>query len=599
MDVLVGVQQGPLSEPQVTHPSRRDGIGSDGFFLGNGQQSLGRVSYRPTPTQVEQVVAALLQALESERNPDVVTGALIALAKIGAVRSEDGSSRLQAVIERFLDDESQEIRETAAVALGILAHPSTLPTLAHLVTDDEEGRRLVGSHEVDYRTRAFAAYGLGLIGHQRTTEPRHRARIVSLLEEVLESEDTSTRDLAISCIIAMGLVPIDVLESPSNGSAPDFTPASAAGSLSAQLEFLLEVLDDESRHHLVRAHCPTALARLLSAVPTEHRESWRKRIGAALAERLRRNTKERHREVLQSCALAAGLVGTNGDEGDELRKLLFELPEHTPDQQARRFALIAAAKAAGNSDPGTSHRGVEETARFLERQLTRGKAAMRPWAGLAIGVLGHRLARNGDGLGGGASLARAVRLSLEEERNTSRMSAYALGAGLLGDVEAIGILRDKLARVSDDEAQGYLAIALGLLNAREAVEEIHAIVAESQYRPARLKQAAIALGLLGDKHAVGTLVEMLAKSKSLATQAALAAALGFIGDRDAVGPLIRMLADEDASANARAFAAAALGVVAEREPHPWNSKIAADLNYRAATPTLVDATGSSGILDIL
>ena len=43
--------------------------------------------------------------------------------------------------------------------------------------------------------------------------------------------------------------------------------------------------------------------------------------------------------------------------------------------------------------------------------------------------------------------------------------------------------------------------------------------------------------------------------------------------------------------------AVALGGVADKEPLPWNSKIAVNLNYRAAVDTRTN--GSSGIWDIL
>ena len=45
------------------------------------------------------------------------------------------------------------------------------------------------------------------------------------------------------------------------------------------------------------------------------------------------------------------------------------------------------------------------------------------------------------------------------------------------------------------------------------------------------------------------------------------------------------------------FNAEQVGGVADKELLPWNSKIAVDMNYRAAVETLTN--GSSGILDIL
>ena len=157
---------------------------------------------------------------------------------------------------------------------------------------------------------------------------------------------------------------------------------------------------------------------------------------------------------------------------------------------------------------------------------------------------------------------------------------------------------DKLARLNADEPRGYIAVALGLMNAREAVEPIQQIVKESKFRPELLKQAAIGLGLLGDKDLVGDLVEMLGEAKGLATQAAISSALGFIGDQRSIDPLVAMLQNQDLTDSARGFAAVALGIVADKEPLPWNSKIGVDLNYRASTTTLNDQNGT-GILNIL
>ncbi len=56
--------------------------------------------------------------------------------------------------------------------------------------------------------------------------------------------------------------------------------------------------------------------------------------------------------------------------------------------------------------------------------------------------------------------------------------------------------------------------------------------------------------------------------------------------------------DESLTDLSRAFAAVALGVVADKELLPWNSKIAVDMNYRAAVGTLTTGAGN-GILEIL
>ncbi len=186
--------------------------GSDDFFLGHGQQTQSKDSLRPSEEAIRnKIVPALIHALETENNNDIVTGAMIALAKIGDAASEDGTSQFQTVIAPFLRDSNQEIAETAAVALGILGNPISVPDLKHLLLDTPSERmRLVGSEAgVDYRTRAFAAFGMGQIGYY-TTDPAVRQDIVEAFWQICESPRMATRDIKVAAVIAMGLVPLDL-----------------------------------------------------------------------------------------------------------------------------------------------------------------------------------------------------------------------------------------------------------------------------------------------------------------------------------------------------------------------------------------------------
>jgi HEAT repeat protein len=577
--------------------------GSVGWFLGEGEHRQGKNTLAPDPATIRQVVVpALLHALETETDNDIVTGCLIALAKIGDAPSEGGESAFEPVILRFLADPSAEIQETAAVALGILANPRSIGTLEALARGTSVGRRLVGANEeVPYRTRAFAAYGLGLVG-SRTGSEQERALVVKILREVIASDDTRSRDLQVASLIAMGLVPLSTIETPV-GATSDLPPGAAAPaelSRVAQVEFLLAFLEDGGRHGLIRAHCPTALARLVNAegLPTGRRGELRERIVDALLSRV--EARRELVEIQQSCVLALGQLGTADDTALDrrVREALLGVSKSVKDQQTREFSMIALAQVGGSIGSTPPGPGIREAGDFLVRQLLDGKQTMRSWAGLSCGILAERLiARNLDDLVP-ADLGRAVRQALAEESNPADLGAYAIAAGIQRDVEAIPILLKRLERERDDTAVGYLAVALGLTGAGEAVPRIQALVEDSRYRPERLKQAAIALGLLGDKQAVPQLVELLREAKSSGAQAALASALGIIGDRRSIEPLVEMLRDEDLGDGARGFAAVALGIVADKEKWPWNAKIALDLNYRAAAPTLTDP-GGTGILDIL
>jgi HEAT repeat protein len=130
------------------------------------------------------------------------------------------------------------------------------------------------------------------------------------------------------------------------------------------------------------------------------------------------------------------------------------------------------------------------------------------------------------------------------------------------------------------------------------VRPIQEIIQGAEYRPELLKQAATALGLLGDRKLVGELIEMLKSAKGLYSQAALASALGTISDARSLDLLTAMLESNAISDRARGCAAAALGIVCDKEVLSWNSKISVGINYRANTTTLT-GYGGTGFLDIL
>jgi len=199
--------------------------------------------------------------------------------------------------------------------------------------------------------------------------------------------------------------------------------------------------------------------------------------------------------------------------------------------------------------------------------------------------------------GSSADMKLALRNALSVSKSPEDLGAFAIACGLVKDTGAKEVLIHNLDQVRDIEARGYTAIGLGLMDEQTAIGPIQDIVEKAKYQAELLKNAAIALGLLGDKQLVPDLVKMLKESTGLSSQAAISSALGFIGDSRSVEPLIEMMQNQEVSALARAFAAVALGIIADKEPFPWNSKIGVNSNYRANTPSLTDQKG--GILDIL
>lgn len=564
--------------------------GGDDFWLGQGTTNQSKNALKPSEEAIRtKVVPALKEALEKERSRDIVTGALIALGKIGDVKSgDDGSSEFQPIIAAFLKDSNQEIAETAAVALGILANDVSVKVLAQLALDDPEARKLIGATEVPYRSRAFATYGLGLIGN-RTAKNEVRQEIARVLFDILQRPDTSTRDVKVAAVISLGLVPIDVdkSESPESQSAND-------ASRQTQLAYLKRFFLDPNQHHIVRSHVPTAMARLLAGCPQELRED----ISKVLVEQIGQFAKEKKQEIHQSCVLALGQIGDCGSDkvSQSVREALEKFME-IGDLQSKNYCVIALAQIGGRGKGEDYEKARSEVRTSLLASLTKGKSHIKPWAGIAVGVMERGLLD--DGQVQSASAKETLREAFKDEKSPSNMGAYAIGLGIAKDIEAKKLLVEKMKDTAEIGAKGNMCIALGLVGSREALQDIQTVVRESTYRPELLKDAAIGLGLLGDKELVPDLIKMLGEAKSLASQASLASALGFIGDSRSIDPLVEMLKKKDGITDtARGFAAVALGIVADKELLPWNSKISTNINYRANTTTLT-GEGGTGILDIL
>lgn len=572
--------------------------GAVDLWLGDGTRPQGQASVRPSRTQIEEVIVpALLETLEAATNKDIVTGCMIALAKIGDRVDESGRSPFQEILTGYLDHSNQEIRETAAIALGILANPSSLDLLESLMFNAEQGQAAVASTEVDLRTRAYAAYGLGLVG-ARNDAPGVRERIVaSLLEALPMTRGQSAPDVGVAVVSSLGLIPLQAATAPPADDAPVIA-------IPQQVDALLAFFENSRNDRFVRAHVPTALGRLFrafeSSASAEESEALKQRIAPVLLTPLDpKRGREMEAEVRMASALALGLIGDADDEAldGRIRDALMGAAGD-PLRQVRKFALIGLAKSAARpgQDVAQSERGRDETVDYLIRSMERGRSGVERWAGLAAGVYAFEL--NASGEGPPSALYNALGEQLRRAKATDDIGAFAVAAGLFGNRESTEELLERLSKTAQDDARGYVALGLGLLGDRRAIDPIQEVVEQSAYRPGLLKQAAVALGLLGDREVSRSLVQMLAEADGLATQAALASALGQIGDRDSIALLVGMLGDATLTDTARGFAAVALGLVAEKELLPWNEKFSRDVNYRAATQTL-NSTAGTGVLNLL
>ncbi|HEX5054358.1 MAG TPA: HEAT repeat domain-containing protein [Planctomycetota bacterium] len=543
--------------------------GSDDFYLGTRRGEVRVDALKPNAIDLrDRIVPALAQLADRERNRDIQSACLVALGKVG----RDGPGvELEQVLSARISRDDQEVRETAVLSLGIAGREKALPILAALLRGDAEGQRLSGKADVGDRTRAFAAYSLGLMAW-RSSDGTVKQTAHDLLWAVLQDKTEKHRDLLSSAANGMGLLAGD----PARGGHKRLAWIT--------VEELLEWYQrDLGRgNEQIQAQAPVAIGRLLGRGSSSlHRRCKQHFAEVLLAER-------RSHPILRSAALALGMlalpVETDAEDADVARALQQHY-EKGHDRLARYLSVIALARIGGSAN----------RLWLLKAHERSNKTTERPWTGIALGLVAAESARGG---AIDATVARLLLDDLQASQYPEVQGALAVAVGLSRYTAAVPTV---MRLLRDNEQQetlaGYLCISLALLGDPVTTSTISAVLERSQRRPFLLQQAAVALGRLGDKDATTRLLDMLKRSESVAVLAAIANAIGQIGDRRAIDPLIELTHDSEITKLARAFVAAALGGVGDKDPLPWNMPLSRDCNYAAAVDTLTN--GSTGVLDIL
>lgn len=555
--------------------------GSDDFYLGATRRAAARDTLRPTEDDaVRTVLPALKRVLDTTQQRDITSACMIAMAKIGR---DHPDFRLVDVFGERLRRSDQEIRETAALALGIAARNDreSLALLEGLALDDQVGREARGGEAVEPRTRAFATYALGICVRQSASTAQQK-RAFAVLRRMVEDQRLNDRHVKIAAIHALGLF---------DAERRDY----ASVRLRAEAVQVLEEYMDQPGgpgEQWIQAHCPTAIARLFAHGGGQRQKQ---RFAAVLDDAAR--SQRKGRLIAQSCALAlGGLVEPYEDEDCEdaaYSRLLLDVSRTHTDALTRNFALLALGQIGGAANRAALLREFEKG----------GKALRKPWCAIALGVLARaaqdRERESTGRTGGDPMIAATLADELRVAKEPGLIGALAVALGLARATAAAGLLRERLLDgVGKQRMAGYLCIGLALMDERAAIADIRQVMGDAMRRPDLLVQAAVALGKLGDRDTADFLLTHITDAQqNLATLAACASALGFIGDRRSVAPLLRMLDDTALGSLPRAFAAAAVGGVCDRYDLPWNTPLRVGVNYGATVETLTDQR--AGVLDIL
>jgi HEAT repeat protein len=544
--------------------------GSDEFYLGSTRRRFARDTARATEVdRQDRIAAALAEALRTTNNRDLSTAAMIGLAKVGL---DPTGVKMKDLFQKRLADGDQEVRESAALALGISGQETAVQPLVDLLADTAAGRKLAGG-EVPDRTRTFAAWGLGLLA-RRSGKLAVKQRVHDELLAVLHDKNQKSRDLRVGAIEGLGTFGTEA-----NGAEKRLVWQTAA-ELWAYYD-----LDLGKGDQLVQAHVPIAVARLLGRGTTSEHQKAKQRLMAELF-----NKQSRHNAIYQSAAMALGTMCAQPEQSEEdavLCKDLLRYYKDGTDQLTRFFCLLSLGRIGGD----------QNRAALLSVFHSANRATERPWVALGLGLIARQRAQ----AEGGAideEVGRLLRDEFADNHTFDVQSALALSVGLTGYEPAADVLIPHLEDGDkNDQLVGYCAVALALLDHHPAANALVTLMKDSKRRPFVLQQCAIALGRLGDVRTVPLLQEMLEDSNSTAVLSSVAMALSEVGDRRSIDPLIATLKDRERTFLAKAFAAVALGGIGDKDPLPWNTVIATGMNYMATVDTLTN--GSTGVLDIL
>jgi len=563
----------PFLVPQI-RGAQAPITGSDDFYLGPRTSRRTVDVLKPTDDdRVGKIVPALAALIERERNRDVQSACLVALGKVGKDGKDQQGAKieLEALISARLSRDNQEVRETAVLSLGIAGRRESFEILSDLFRDTPAGRKLADRASVRKRTRAYAAYGLGLLA-RRVGDPALSQQVHDLLWAGLQDKDYEDRDLTTAIVSGLGVMRAD----------PTRSADKRLGWQAAENLMKWFVQDLGPTEESMQAHAPVAIARLLGRGTSRIHRRIKEQLASTLNARKRRG-----QPILQSCAIALGMLSVPAEQSaadERFSEALRVYYVKGKDRTAQQLALISIGRIGGAANR-----------EWLAKTYSRAKLDFQPWAGLALGLLAKPKAEAGTP---DVFLGEMLLEDLEDASTDDLRSALAVAVGLTGLRDAAPTMLRLLKKHEGDvRTAGYLAIGLGLLHDTKAVNRLSEIMQRSTRRPFLLQQCAVALGVLGDQHANDQLLALLEDSESVAVLAAIASAISRIGDRRAIDRLIAMTEDKGMTKLGRAFVAAALGGVGDKDELPWNVPFSVDVNYATGIDTLTN--GATGVLDIL
>ncbi|MDG1491511.1 MAG: hypothetical protein P8R43_06430, partial [Planctomycetota bacterium] len=579
--------------------------GSDDFYLGSGQRERETVGGRAQDRVIDGILSdALLKGLEKGGSNEFCQSALIAMTRVGG----ENQGKFDWVTSWFLANGTDEMHPTAAFVLGLTGNASRLEMLREIALNTKEGCKLISPEDehptarVPMSMRSYAAYGLGMIG-SKSTDQAVRSQVVRTLIDILENDASDANDARVAAMISLGLVPLHVDEDVVACYCGTCVVPDPHTSLRPQVTYLMRYFTaDEEFDPILRAHTATTLGRLVAARPDGMTQRMKEGVSEVLVRALEKSARQ-PRQVRESATLALGLIGdADNDNTDKWIRWALRRSMKSGGDMERRFAMISLAEVGGHAGQGDEpYAGIGDVRNTLTRGLASGKKKEKAWAAIALGVLGHEL--RAKGIRPDSGVDTAILSSMRSAKRVADLGAYSIAMGLRGTSDAAPRLLKKLDQVRDEDARGYVAMSLGMVGAREAIESLQETLVDAEEQPLLQTRTGLALGMLGDESVAESLLEVLNASlddeDGDARQIAAVSALGYIGDKRGVEILCEIVTDKEDkySVAVRETAVVALGLCGDRTSRPWRTMLTMGSNYLANTKTLTSGAGT-GVLDL-
>ncbi len=469
--------------------------------------------------------------------------------------SADGSmsAERRRVIDALLaavNDRNEDVATSALVALGRLGVNTTEPVLVKVLGDPSRTRSV----------REAAACGLALLGRGRTTSAAPAA-----LESVAITTRLPSRLRAIA-VYALGLRgdagSRDLVAALATAASTDVDVAAAAASslglmdAPGGVEVLERLLEkgrtDDPEPALVRAYAAHGLA------AADSRSS---------VDLLRKMVADEDATVRKAAMLALTALSEQDDIASEqvLRKQL----NRDQDVTCRDVAVLCLGRL-----------GHRRSVALLRDAWTGGRAVHPTYAATALGFWARAQ--------GNLAPTVPVRKALSGQTDPLLRGAATVALAVARDRDVAGFLMSAVEAHGDPEVRAVSASVLPEIGQKEEIAPVLRRLLASGVDPQVRREAAGALGALGDVGSTPALVQVIESNDSLFERAAATIALGRIGGPGSVERLLGIVEKDSNEGLLRGLAAASLGILLEHDAARPLHLVGQDLYWGAATDPVTE-----------